>query len=93
MNEFTEMVGCFMRVTWAAAAGKLQLVGSMQPIKDALSLNAHSSRDFCGRQSVGSNGERFSDSLCLCFCLIAVSFVLRLLNCTAVYRLAFSIMY
>lgn len=75
MNEFTEMVGCFMRVTWAAAAGKLQLVGSMQPIKDALSLNAHSSRDFCGRQSVGSNGERFSESLCLLLsyrCLVCV---------------------
>lgn len=65
MNEFTEMVGCFMRVTWAAAAGKLQLVGSMQPIKEALSLNAHSSRDFCARQSVGSNGEIFRKSVSL----------------------------
>lgn len=59
VSEFTEMVTCFMRVTWAAAAGKLQLVGSMQPIKDVLSMEAHHSGNLGARHSFGSNGKAF----------------------------------
>lgn len=62
VSEFTEMVTCFMRVTWAAAAGKLQLVGSMQPIKDVLSMEAHlSSGNLGARHSFGSNGKAFEE--------------------------------
>uniref|UniRef100_A0A8C6PJE4 ubiquitinyl hydrolase 1 n=1 Tax=Nothobranchius furzeri TaxID=105023 RepID=A0A8C6PJE4_NOTFU len=34
VNDFTSTVACFMRLTWAAAAGRLDLVGSPQPIKE-----------------------------------------------------------
>ncbi|XP_043941443.1 ubiquitin carboxyl-terminal hydrolase 24 [Protopterus annectens] len=35
VNDFTSTVACFMRLTWAAAAGRLDLVGSSQPIKES----------------------------------------------------------
>uniref|UniRef100_H3APV7 Ubiquitin carboxyl-terminal hydrolase 24 n=1 Tax=Latimeria chalumnae TaxID=7897 RepID=H3APV7_LATCH len=34
VNDFTSTVACFMRLTWAAAAGRLDLVGSSQPIRE-----------------------------------------------------------
>lgn len=34
VGDFTSTVACFMRLTWAAAAGRLDLVGSPQPIKE-----------------------------------------------------------
>ncbi|KAJ6662583.1 hypothetical protein lerEdw1_011720 [Lerista edwardsae] len=34
-NDFTSTVACFMRLSWAAAAGRLDLVGSSQPIKES----------------------------------------------------------
>ncbi|OXB64566.1 hypothetical protein ASZ78_016018 [Callipepla squamata] len=34
VNDFTSTVACFMRLSWAAAAGRLDLVGSSQPIKE-----------------------------------------------------------
>uniref|UniRef100_A0A3Q2ZND3 Ubiquitin carboxyl-terminal hydrolase 24 n=1 Tax=Kryptolebias marmoratus TaxID=37003 RepID=A0A3Q2ZND3_KRYMA len=34
VNDFTSTVACFMRLTWAAAAGRLDLVGSPQPIRE-----------------------------------------------------------
>ncbi|KAH0519789.1 Ubiquitin carboxyl-terminal hydrolase 24, partial [Microtus ochrogaster] len=37
-NDFTATVACFMRLSWAAAAGRLDLVGSSQPIKESNSL-------------------------------------------------------
>ena len=44
VNDFKEMVACFTRVAWAAAAGKLHLVSSSQPIKESSSLvNLHGS--------------------------------------------------
>uniref|UniRef100_A0A8C7FJR2 Ubiquitin specific peptidase 24 n=1 Tax=Oncorhynchus kisutch TaxID=8019 RepID=A0A8C7FJR2_ONCKI len=33
VGDFTSTVACFMRLTWAAAAGRLDLVGSPQPIR------------------------------------------------------------
>ncbi|GCB74652.1 hypothetical protein scyTo_0003743, partial [Scyliorhinus torazame] len=35
VNDFTSTVACFMRLTWAAAAGRLDLVGSCQPIRES----------------------------------------------------------
>ncbi|CAL8307093.1 unnamed protein product [Lota lota] len=35
VGDFTSTVACFMRLTWAAAAGRLDLVGSPQPIRDS----------------------------------------------------------
>lgn len=35
VNDFTCTVACFMRLSWAAAAGRLDLVGSNQPIKES----------------------------------------------------------
>ncbi|ERE83042.1 ubiquitin carboxyl-terminal hydrolase 24 [Cricetulus griseus] len=37
-TDFTATVACFMRLSWAAAAGRLDLVGSSQPIKESNSL-------------------------------------------------------
>lgn len=37
-NDFTATLACFMRLSWAAAAGRLDLVGSSQPIKENNSL-------------------------------------------------------
>uniref|UniRef100_A0A8C1QPK7 Ubiquitin specific peptidase 24 n=1 Tax=Cyprinus carpio TaxID=7962 RepID=A0A8C1QPK7_CYPCA len=34
VGDFTSTVTCFMRLTWAAAAGRLDLVGSSQPIRE-----------------------------------------------------------
>jgi len=60
VSEFTDTVSCFIRVAWAAAAGKLQLVGSLQPVKDSFSAQSsgqHTS-SISGRQpSVGSLGQ------------------------------------
>ncbi|CAL9695704.1 unnamed protein product [Knipowitschia caucasica] len=38
VTDFTSTVACFMRLTWAAAAGRLDLVGSPQPIRESHSL-------------------------------------------------------
>ncbi|XP_068095522.1 ubiquitin carboxyl-terminal hydrolase 24 isoform X2 [Hyperolius riggenbachi] len=35
VTDFTCTVACFMRLSWAAAAGRLDLVGSNQPIKES----------------------------------------------------------
>uniref|UniRef100_A0A8C9VNZ6 Ubiquitin specific peptidase 24 n=1 Tax=Scleropages formosus TaxID=113540 RepID=A0A8C9VNZ6_SCLFO len=35
VSDFTSTVACFMRLTWAAAAGRLDLVGSSQPIRES----------------------------------------------------------
>ncbi|KAG9350930.1 hypothetical protein JZ751_024819, partial [Albula glossodonta] len=35
VGDFTSTVACFMRLTWAAAAGRLDLVGSSQPIRES----------------------------------------------------------
>ncbi|MEQ2206569.1 hypothetical protein XENOCAPTIV_000089, partial [Xenoophorus captivus] len=37
VGDFTSTVACFMRLTWAAAAGRLDLVGSQQPIRETQS--------------------------------------------------------
>nr|XP_023674608.1 ubiquitin carboxyl-terminal hydrolase 24 isoform X1 [Paramormyrops kingsleyae] len=37
VSDFTSTVACFMRLTWAAAAGRLDLVGSSQPIRETAS--------------------------------------------------------
>ncbi|KAL4237153.1 Ubiquitin carboxyl-terminal hydrolase 24 [Mactra antiquata] len=62
VHDFTETVSCFMRVAWAAAAGKLHLLSSPQPIRE--SATAYS----CGRRSrqssTGSQGSTGSESDC-----------------------------
>jgi len=60
VSEFADTVSCFIRVAWAAAAGKLQLVGSLQPVKDlsATSNSGQQSSSLSGRQpSIGSIGQ------------------------------------
>uniref|UniRef100_A0A8C6PJW9 Ubiquitin carboxyl-terminal hydrolase 24 n=1 Tax=Nothobranchius furzeri TaxID=105023 RepID=A0A8C6PJW9_NOTFU len=58
VNDFTSTVACFMRLTWAAAAGRLDLVGSPQPIKET-----HSSLLPQGvRTRVSSTGSNCSSS-------------------------------
>ncbi|XP_063403289.1 ubiquitin carboxyl-terminal hydrolase 24-like [Mytilus trossulus] len=60
--EFTETVSCFMRVTWAAAAGRLHLLGSSQPI-----IESTTGLYTCGKSrqsSTGSTGSTNSDSDC-----------------------------
>ena len=32
--EFTDMIGCMMRVSWAASVGKHHLSSSIQPARD-----------------------------------------------------------
>ena len=36
--DFTDMIACFMRVSWAAAAGKLNLASATPPIRDCNSM-------------------------------------------------------
>ncbi|KAJ3599696.1 hypothetical protein NHX12_033652, partial [Muraenolepis orangiensis] len=58
VGDFTSTVACFMRLTWAAAAGRLDLVGSPQPIRDS-----HSSLLPQGvRTRVSSTGSNCSSS-------------------------------
>ncbi|XP_078417060.1 ubiquitin carboxyl-terminal hydrolase 24 isoform X2 [Cetorhinus maximus] len=62
VNDFTSTVACFMRLTWAAAAGRLDLVGSCQPIRESTNFlfsvgirnRLSSSGSTC---STGSEGE------------------------------------
>ncbi|XP_034036320.1 ubiquitin carboxyl-terminal hydrolase 24 isoform X2 [Thalassophryne amazonica] len=58
VGDFTSTVACFMRLTWAAAAGRLDLVGSPQPIRET-----HSARLPQGiRTRVSSTGSNCSSS-------------------------------
>ncbi|XP_034559395.1 ubiquitin carboxyl-terminal hydrolase 24 isoform X6 [Notolabrus celidotus] len=58
VGDFTSTVACFMRLTWAAAAGRLDLVGSPQPIREC-----HSSSLPQGvRTRVSSTGSNCSSS-------------------------------
>ncbi|KAM7388544.1 hypothetical protein PAMP_024711 [Pampus punctatissimus] len=58
VGDFTSTVACFMRLTWAAAAGRLDLVGSPQPIREN-----HSSLLPQGvRTRVSSTGSNCSSS-------------------------------
>ncbi|XP_071010441.1 ubiquitin carboxyl-terminal hydrolase 24-like isoform X3 [Oncorhynchus clarkii lewisi] len=58
VGDFTSTVACFMRLTWAAAAGRLDLVGSPQPIRPE-----HSSLlPLVVRSRVSSTGSNCSSS-------------------------------
>ncbi|XP_041125649.1 ubiquitin carboxyl-terminal hydrolase 24 isoform X3 [Polyodon spathula] len=62
VNDFTSTVACFMRLTWAAAAGRLDLVGSSQPIRESTNslfpLGVRSRLSSTGSNcSSGSEGE------------------------------------
>ncbi|KAM4720758.1 ubiquitin carboxyl-terminal hydrolase 24 [Rhinophrynus dorsalis] len=71
VNDFTCTVACFMRLSWAAAAGRLDLVGSNQPIKESnntlfpsgLRSRLSSSGSNC---SSGSEGEATSLHAWIC---------------------------
>ncbi|XP_013409431.2 ubiquitin carboxyl-terminal hydrolase 24-like [Lingula anatina] len=54
-TDFTETVSCFMRVTWAAAAGRLHLASAVQPIRE--SSSGRRSR----QSSTGSTASNSSD--------------------------------
>lgn len=59
VGDFTSTVACFMRLTWAAAAGRLDLVGSPQPIRETpVSLLPQGVRT-----RVSSTGETFTSPL------------------------------
>ncbi len=53
VNDFAETVACFMRVTWAAAAGKLHLASSSQPIRDSSSMTSSMFSTGSSRSSTG----------------------------------------
>ncbi len=53
VGDFTSTVACFMRLTWAAAAGRLDLVGSSQPIRET----TNSLLPLGVRSRVSSTGE------------------------------------
>ncbi|XP_056118772.1 ubiquitin carboxyl-terminal hydrolase 24 isoform X3 [Rhinichthys klamathensis goyatoka] len=62
VGDFTSTVACFMRLTWAAAAGRLDLVGNSQPIRETtnslLPLGVRSRVSSTGSNcSSGSEGE------------------------------------
>ncbi|KAM3914119.1 ubiquitin carboxyl-terminal hydrolase 24 isoform 1-T1 [Leptodactylus fuscus] len=71
VSDFTLTVACFMRLSWAAAAGRLDLVGSNQPIKESnntlfpagLRSRLSSSGSNC---SSGSEGEATSLHAWIC---------------------------
>ncbi|XP_063056881.1 ubiquitin carboxyl-terminal hydrolase 24 isoform X4 [Engraulis encrasicolus] len=58
VGDFTSTVACFMRLTWAAAAGRLDLVGSSQPIKES----TNSLFPLGVRSRVSSTGSNCSSS-------------------------------
>lgn len=53
VGDFTSTVACFMRLTWAAAAGRLDLVGNSQPIRET----TNSLLPLGVRSRVSSTGE------------------------------------
>uniref|UniRef100_A0A2C9KAF6 Ubiquitinyl hydrolase 1 n=1 Tax=Biomphalaria glabrata TaxID=6526 RepID=A0A2C9KAF6_BIOGL len=59
-QEFVETISCFMKVTWAAAAGRLHLLSYNQPIKESREgfSCGHRSR----QSSTGSSASTNSDS-------------------------------
>lgn len=61
VSDFADMVASFMRVTWAAAAGKLHLASSVQPpnATSSLSISASSFTFVSNRRchSTGSTGS------------------------------------
>ncbi|KAH9492249.1 Ubiquitin carboxyl-terminal hydrolase 24 [Bulinus truncatus] len=59
-QEFAETISCFMKVTWAAAAGRLHLLSYNQPIKESREGYGcgHRSR----QSSTGSSASTNSDS-------------------------------
>lgn len=62
-QEFVQTVSCFMRVTWAGAAGRLHLLSYNQPIRearDSAGCGGHRSR----QSSTGSSASTNSDSDC-----------------------------
>ena len=60
-NDFTDTVACFMQVAWAAAAGKLHLASSTQPMKDPTSF---------GSSTYGSNSRSRQSSTGHFWCAI-----------------------
>uniref|UniRef100_A0A8C2CMA9 Ubiquitin carboxyl-terminal hydrolase 24 n=1 Tax=Cyprinus carpio TaxID=7962 RepID=A0A8C2CMA9_CYPCA len=58
VGDFTSTVTCFMRLTWAAAAGRLDLVGSSQPIRET----TNSLLPLGVRSRVSSTGSNCSSS-------------------------------
>lgn len=60
VHTFTETVSCFLRVTWAAAAGRLHLIGTSQVMIDSSSGHGRRSR----QSSTGSTASTGSESDC-----------------------------
>ncbi|MBN3302267.1 UBP24 hydrolase, partial [Amia calva] len=78
VTDFTSTVACFMRLTWAAAAGRLDLVGSSQPIRETTNSlfpqGVRSRLSSTGSNcSSGSEGESTSLHAGLCVKQLCVS--------------------
>lgn len=58
MQDFGETVACLMRITWAAAAGRLHLMSVNQPIRESTAATGRRSR----QSSTGSTGSTGSES-------------------------------
>ncbi|XP_046339329.2 ubiquitin carboxyl-terminal hydrolase 24-like isoform X2 [Haliotis rufescens] len=61
-QEFTDTVSCFMKVTWAAAAGRLHLLSYNHPIRE--SRESYSCGHRSRQSSTGSSASTNSDSDC-----------------------------
>lgn len=57
-SDFTDTVACILRVAWAAAAGKLHLVSTVQPIKESGMFSG----TVAGRSRQSSTGSNTSTS-------------------------------
>eukprot|EP00057_Strongylocentrotus_purpuratus_P016370 XP_011670844.1 PREDICTED: ubiquitin carboxyl-terminal hydrolase 24-like [Strongylocentrotus purpuratus] len=74
-NDFTSMIACLMRVTWAAAAGQLRLASASQPIKEvagggfAMGIGRRSRHSSAGSTNSSSSHDSESQVLHAGICL------------------------
>ncbi|XP_041474973.1 ubiquitin carboxyl-terminal hydrolase 24-like isoform X2 [Lytechinus variegatus] len=78
-NDFTSMIACLMRVTWAAAAGHLRLASGSQPIKEvagggfAMGIGRRSRHSSAGSTNSSSSHDSESQALHAGICLNTVA--------------------
>ncbi|KAK2177004.1 hypothetical protein NP493_624g01033 [Ridgeia piscesae] len=58
--DFTDMIACFMRVSWAAAAGKLNLASATPPMRDCNSMTGSWQSNCSTRSRQSSTGSTAS---------------------------------
>ncbi len=76
VGDFTSTVTCFMRLTWAAAAGRLDLVGSSQSIRET----TNSLLPLGVRSRVSSTGETLNDTI-VCLLVRLIRLYIYLCSC------------